>query len=248
MSTEDIPVSDCAQRVETSVEEMPEDSVEDTAEDTSEEMPATPSVKDIPRRRIADLSNDEREILIAAAKRGEFNDHYKVKLFKNGNSRIVKNGSSLDYTPTVEPHRMPHAAASPTSTTPQQNSSTLSNDQFLMQHIIGLEARFTKMAMKHKRLKNKYLELESSIYADDGYTESAPMAYYDNVEDPVPQPREIREESPGALSTKCEPPLRTPPPIREEPPLPQPTRYSASNARIAGNTRGRGWRATLMSK
>ncbi len=193
--------------------EIQEEIQEETHEEPQEEPHEPPkniSVKEIPRKRIPDLTADEQHMLIEGAKRGEFNDNYKVKFFKNGNSRIVKNGSSLDFTPTQAPTQAPKAS-------PQ---SVMSNDQFLMQHIIDLEARFAKMTMKHKKLKRKYNDLESNIYGDDEYIEESSKSF-ERSESPQETPQEIIKK----------PVYEMPQEIPHEMPI-----------------KARGWRATLMNR
>ncbi len=141
--------------------------------ETKNEQPKL-TVKDIPYKKIGDLTDDERQIILESAKNGVHSDYYKVKTFKNGSTRIVKVGHSLDFKTSAKIERRsltgsldPEAPVNDKTISPPNSRKYMSNEQFLMEHIIDLEARFAKMTKKQKKLKNKQLEFESSIYYED---------------------------------------------------------------------------------
>ena len=163
----------------------------------SVEVKAQPEPKSkltITKTRVCDLTEEEKLQLINDAKNGIEHDNFNVKLFKNGNSRITlkKKTKAQQLISSNETNQAKLSAPS---------SKFLTDNQLLFEHIINLETQFNKLHSKHKKLKHRYNELESYLYADD---EDEPEAE---------KPKLKRTETPqGALA----------PGFREAPPLPLP--------------------------
>ena len=170
--------------------------VEDENEE-SVDVPAQPEPKSkltIQRKKVSELNDAERLQLINDAKQGIENEIFGVKLFKNGNSRITlkKQTKAQELIKSNSSNQTKLSAPS---------SKFLTDNQLLYEHIINLETQFNKLHSKHKKLKHRYNELESYLYADD---EDEPEAE---------KPKLKRTETPqGALA----------PGFREAPPLPLP--------------------------
>ena len=114
----------------------------------------------IQRKPIKDLTQEEKDIIINNAKNGIDNDYYDVKLFKNGNSRIVLKKD--------KPLTVSQKYINNNDKNLNNNNSKvyLSNDQLLMEHIIELHSQLNKLQGKQKKLKKKYHNLKHDIYED----------------------------------------------------------------------------------
>lgn len=177
-------------------EEKVEDkkSVEGFAQDPEDHENITKlATKIVEDKRVAELNDEEREIIIANAKAGYDQPNFDVKLFKNGKTRIVKKKN--------KPKSVSEKAIESNKEVVDKSSATkktyYTQDQLLMEHVIELNAKFEKLMFKHKKLKKKYLNLRDDIYVD--------------VEDEVPEIKEepkveIKEEEPKA---KVEQPKQT---------------------------------------
>ena len=115
----------------------------------------------IKANRVCDLTQKDKDYLLECARNGIQNDKFDVKLFKNGNHKIVlhKTERKSVAQKTIETKR-----------------DRLTNDQLLMEHVIDLESRFKVMEMKHKKLKRKYKNLKQDLYIDADEEETAAPA------------------------------------------------------------------------
>ena len=124
----------------------------------SSEVPAIKTV--VPQKKVSELSEDEKNILIDEAKQGIENEFYKVKLFKNGNAHITQKK-------LTKSQKFIKANETNQDKVEIPKVKFLTNDQLLMEHIINLEASFQKLKGKHKKLKKRYNELEGYLLNDD---------------------------------------------------------------------------------
>ena len=109
-------------------------------------------------KEVKQLTKQERQDLINNAKKGISNENYKVTFMKNGQARITKINNS-------------NIKQSPKQNTAQKLIETrqtmMTNEQLLMEHVIGLETQLAVMRNKHKRLKDRYKQLAEDIYIND---------------------------------------------------------------------------------
>ena len=117
-----------------------------------EEQETQETHKQIGPKRIKDLTNEERSIIINNAKNGIDNEYYKVQMCKNGSSRITKKKPAKEST---------------SDKLIKNHGPGLSTEQLLMEHVIGLETQLATMRQKQKRLKGKYKQLYQDIYIED---------------------------------------------------------------------------------
>lgn len=129
---------------------------EANADDTPQTI--EPETKSIERKPVKNLTEAEKQILINDARAGRDSSNYNVKFFKNGNVHITQKKL------TKSQHLI---AAQGEPTNDIRDRPILTNEQLLMEHVMDLENKFTKMSMKHKKLKKRYAELESNIYYED---------------------------------------------------------------------------------
>ncbi len=160
--------------------------IEVVGETVGEPEVEVPEVSNTPlqRKKVKDLSDQERQKLIDDARQGRESEDFNVKFFKNGSARITHKKVSKS---------QQLISATPTQGVPR---TVLTNDQLMMEHIIDLESKFTKMTMKHKKLKKRYAELESNIYYDDSVGGENPVGEIPDV-----LPEEPPTETVGAPVT-----------------------------------------------
>ena len=125
----------------------------------------------IDKKPIKKLTNNEKDIIINNAKNGIENKYYDVLMFKNGNSRIIKKKyKGSDSIVSEDKH---------ISNITNPTSKILSNDQFLIEHIIELNNKFERLKNKQKKLKSKYRRMKYDIYdiidSEDVNIESEPV-------------------------------------------------------------------------
>ena len=149
-------------------------------EDEEEPKPKSNSNKPqritITRKKVSDLTEAERNQLIADAHNGIENDYFNVKLCKNGSTRICLRKQTKAQQVISEANESNQAPAIPTN-----SRRYYTNDQLLMEHIINLETQYNKLHSKHKKLKKRYNELEGYLYSNDNDNDN------DNDEDVKPK-------------------------------------------------------------
>ena len=130
-----------------------------TDEPKQEPSKPTPAKTLIPRKKIPELTEAERQQLISEAQHGYDNPYYQVKFFKNGSSRIVYRKQSTAQRVIQE--------ANDNQPVANDYKRFYTDNQLLMEHVINLETSFNKLRSKHKALKKRYNELEGYLYNDD---------------------------------------------------------------------------------
>ena len=120
-------------------------------------------VKHVDRKNVNQLTNEERELIVNNAKEGIEQPNYDVMFFKNGNYRIIKKKQQR---PSVS-QKIIEKQTPTQSNTP----SYYTDNQLLYEHIIELTARMERLTAKHKKLKNRYKELQQDIYLDENDNE-----------------------------------------------------------------------------
>ena len=110
------------------------------------------TVKQISAKKIKDLTNEERLTIITNAHNGIENEFYKVQFNKNGTTRITQRKKPIDST---------------SETIIKQRSPSLTTEQLLMEHVIGLESQLATLRQKHKNLKRNYKNMYQDMYIDD---------------------------------------------------------------------------------
>ena len=120
----------------------------------------------INRKKVAELTEAEKQQLIADAQNGFENQYYTVKLFKNGKCKInLKKQTKAQQ--VIDEANEYHAPSE------HQIKRYYTDNQLLMEHIINLETSFNKLHSKHKKLKKRYNELEGYLYNGNGNDSSS---------------------------------------------------------------------------
>ena len=156
--------------------DLNEDKKEDK-KDVKKEEDIKPEPKIIPAKRIDELTDEERKILIENERAGIKNPYYNVKLFKNGNVRICKAKK-----PTLSQQVISNNGEREIKNTNGDNGKVYMTDSQLMwEHIFELENKYNTLYTKHKKLKAKY----NDLYIEDEDLISRQMPTYEQQQEPV---------------------------------------------------------------
>ena len=113
----------------------------------------------IVKKKVSDLTAEERAQLIKDADEGLENDYFNVKRCKNGSTRITLRKQSTAQKVLAE--------AAENQAVPTLSKRYYTDNQLLLEHVINLESSFNALRSKHKKLKKRYNELEGYLLADD---------------------------------------------------------------------------------
>ena len=180
--------------------DLNEDKKEDI-KDVKKEEDIKPDPKIIPAKRIDELTDEERKILIENERAGIKNPYYNVKLFKNGNVRICKAKK-----PTLSQQVISNNGEREIRNTTGNNNGKvyMTDSQLMWEHIFELENKYNTLYTKHKKLKAKY----NDLYIEDDDLISRQMSIYEQQkqeeqqkEEPVyeQQQEPVYEEQPQQL-------------------------------------------------
>ena len=137
-----------------------------------------PEPKIIPAKRIDELTDEERKILVENERAGIKNPYYNVKLFKNGNVRICKAKK-----PTLSQQVISNNGEREIKNTNGDNRKVyMTDNQLMWEHIFELENKYNTLYTKHKKLKAKYNDL---YIEDDDLTFRQNSVYEEQKQEPV---------------------------------------------------------------
>ena len=162
---------------------------EDKKDEVKEEV-KKPEPKIIPAKRIDELTDEERKILVDNERAGIKNPYYNVKLFKNGNVRICKAKK-----PTLSQQVISNNGEREIKNTNGDNRKVyMTDNQLMWEHIFELENKYNTLYTKHKKLKAKY----NDLYIEDDDLISRQMPTYEQQQEPVyeQQQEPVYEEQP----------------------------------------------------
>ena len=158
-------------------EEIVLDLNEDKKEDVKKEEDIKQEPKIIPAKRIDELTDEERKILIENERAGIKNPYYNVKLFKNGNVRICKAKK-----PTLSQQVISNNGEREIKNTNGDNRKVyMTDNQLMWEHIFELENKYNTLYTKHKKLKAKY----NDLYIEDEDLISRQNSTYEQMQEPV---------------------------------------------------------------
>jgi hypothetical protein len=187
----------------------------DKDKQTAEKPKST--VKVIPAKRIDELTDEEKKILIENARAGIDNPYYNVKLYKNGTTRICKSKK-----PTISQQAVSNKGERLiNSNTSDARKVYMTDNQLIWEHVLELENKYNNLYRKHKKLKAKY----NDLYIEDEDIAQKPQP------EPEPQPEPQKQPEP-------EQPQKQPQPEPE----PQPEQPVYQNYNRRGN-----WRSMLLN-
>ena len=151
----------------------------------------------VPDRYIKDLTEEDRLVILKNHSEGFENDHYTVKMLKNGGFNICRKKSGR---PTSIDDSIIKSATSVKGRIGNQ-----STEQFTLESIMKMNEKISKIKDKQKRLKKKYKRIKSDIYVDDEDDTVKPqiekveeIAQEEIVEEPEPKitpQKEVQQEN-----------------------------------------------------
>ena len=130
-------------------------------EDAPKKVAKSETVKEtnsIPLKKITDLTDEEKKQIIDHLKAGKESEHYELKEFKNGTSRIVKKKGKTFVEKAVTNTK------SKDKTDPDK--VFLTNDQLMNQRLIELEVKYAKLENKYKKQKKRVNDIFENIEED----------------------------------------------------------------------------------
>ena len=153
------------------------ENINEDKKDVKEEEVKKPEPKIIPAKRIDELTDEERKILIDNERAGIKNPYYNVKLFKNGNVRICKAKK-----PTLSQQVISNNGEREIRNTNGNNGKVyMTDNQLMWEHIFELENKYNTLYTKHKKLKAKY----NDLYIEDDDLISRQNSTYEQMQEPV---------------------------------------------------------------
>ena len=189
----------------------------------------TTSVKVIPAKRIDELTDDEKKILIDNARAGIENPYYNVKLYKNGTTRICKSKK-----PTISQQAVSNKGErSLNSNTSDNRKVYMTDNQLIWEHVLELENKYNNLYRKHKKLKAKY----NDLYIEDDIPTPTPKTDSSNVEPTLTPQNQPEQPQPQHEQPQPEPQHE------QVEPEPQPEQPIYQNYNRRGN-----WRSMLLNR
>ena len=167
---------------------------EDKKDEVKEEV-KKPEPKIIPAKRIDELTDEERKILIENERAGIKNPYYNVKLFKNGNVRICKAKK-----PTLSQQVISNNGEREIKNTNGDNRKVyMTDNQLMWEHIFELENKYNTLYTKHKKLKAKYNDLyiedeDLTFRQNSTYEQQQQEPVYDQQEQQTPVYEQEQEQ------------------------------------------------------
>ena len=160
---------------------------EDKKDEVKEEV-KKPEPKIIPAKRIDELTDEERKILVDNERAGIKNPYYNVKLFKNGNVRICKAKK-----PTLSQQVISNNGEREIKNTNGDNRKVyMTDNQLMWEHIFELENKYNTLYTKHKKLKAKY----NDLYIEDDDLISRQNSVYEQMQQKQEPVYEEQEQEP----------------------------------------------------
>ena len=141
---------------------QPKDLIDTTENEAIEDKPepeaAQTSTIEITDKKVKELTNEERSVLISNAKNGIDNQFFKVAFNKDGKPRITKRKAPKENTATKIINK---------------RAPSMSTEQLLMEHVINLESQLASMRQKQKNLKRRYKDMYQDVYVtEEDYSNS----------------------------------------------------------------------------
>ena len=185
-----------------STEEIVIDLNEEKKDELKETKPQTSSPEIVSAKRIDELTDAEKKILIDNARAGIENQYYDVKLYKNGTTRICKRKKL-----TLCQQAVNSNGERSLNRGGDTHKVYMTDNQLIWEHVLELENKYNNLYRKHKKLKAKY----NDLYIEDDvtpYSQQQRTVYDEETVKSQPQTqqqRTIYEEE----TVKSQPDLRS---------------------------------------
>ena len=130
-------------------------------------------IKQIEYKQIKKLTSEEKDIIVNNARNNIENDYYDVMFYKNGNYRILlKKNPNISLSQKHINNENNTKSIDNTESIENGKNQYLTDNQFLMKHILKLNSKVEHLRNKQKKLKRKYKKMKFDIYEDVDNTES----------------------------------------------------------------------------
>ena len=176
---------------EKSTEEVVIDLNESNPKDNTNETVAKFEPTVIPAKRIDELTDSDKKILIDNARKGIDNPYFDVKLFKNGNTRICKKKK-----PTVSNQAVISNGERTVKNQSGEQKVYMTDNQLIWEHLFELETKYNNLYRKHKKLKSRYNDL---------YIEDEPVNILSSANDRVAEKANVDEPNNEPVQNEHEP-------------------------------------------
>ena len=172
--------------------------IEDEPKDEPKPSPEPVQVGD---KSVKELTNEERSLLIANAKNGLENDFFKVAFDKHGRPRISKKKAPKQTT---------------AAKIIEKRSPSMTTEQLLIEHVIGLESELSTLTQKHKNLKKKYKRMYEDVNIDDEtfYNNTQESPTMSSASNTALKPEPVPDQKPQEVPTEPPPPQQQQQPKR----------------------------------
>ena len=155
---------------------------------------STVTNKVVPAKKIVELTDEDKQILISNARAGIDNPNFDVKIFKNGNTRICKKKK-----PTVSQQAVSTNGERVIKDHTNEQKVYMTDNQLIWEHLFELETKYQTLYNKHRKLKQRY----NDLYIEDETPTTTPTSvqqqdqqqYETSIETPTPvQQQQIQNE------------------------------------------------------
>ena len=164
---------------------------ESNTKDNTNETVANVVPTVIPAKRIDELTDSDKKILIDNARKGIDNPYFDVKLFKNGNTRICKKKK-----PTVSNQAVISNGERTVKNQSGEQKVYMTDNQLIWEHLFELETKYNNLYRKHKKLKSRYNDL---------YIEDEPVNILSSANDRVAEKANVDEPNNEPVQNEHEP-------------------------------------------
>ena len=190
-------MTDSNEPVQIEIEDDNEIKDENEIKESDEKKTTVEPKLKIARKKVDELTEQERAQLISDAQKGKEHEFYSVKLFKNGKTRITlkKQSKAQELIQSNETNEDPMGPASAHEKLTTPSKRYLTDNQLLFEHIINLESQYNKLHAKHKKLKKRYNDLEGYLYADDSDNDEKPAHSGEPQQKQIEQPMKQERRS-----------------------------------------------------
>ncbi|KAI5502620.1 phage tail repeat-like family [Trichomonas vaginalis G3] len=165
---------------------------------------------------VKELTDEEKNSIIESARSGNTNPNYKVAFYRNGTASTSKKKQTLT-------NKILKSEGAFETT---DGKVYFTDQQFIIEHLIDLESKYSKLYNKHKKLKGKQKQMAYDIYED--------------VDDTTVPASEVKSEEPKS----DEKPIEEEKPKTEDKPKPK---FSFQTKPSQPSLAGMGWRQRLMA-
>jgi len=141
----------------------------------------------VKRKKMMEMSKEEKDKIIADIKSGKDHEHYDIKIFANGNCRLINKKTK---TPLQKASSDDNNSPEISKLIKNNNPIKLTNDMWVIQNIIDLKTENALINKKYKKLKK---ELRGS-YVTEEVDEISEPVQVQTPQEPIHEEQQVYEE------------------------------------------------------